>query len=144
MKTITTSVQLKIKISGHGCQGAWRQDELIGGKPPVAKLTLTLTWLITVAARSKASIVFARSDTGIVGLNPTQGMDVCLCLICVGSGLSPVQGVLPTALGWRNWSETRHFTDALCSKVGATGKRERFRRNWVLEGLNNLQLIQGY
>jgi hypothetical protein len=25
------------KISGRGSQGAWRQDELIGGKPPVVK-----------------------------------------------------------------------------------------------------------
>jgi hypothetical protein len=61
---------------------------------------------ITVAARSKAWTVFARSNTGIVGSNPTRGMDVCVRLfcvcvvLCVGSGLvkgcSPVQGVLPT------------------------------------------------
>jgi hypothetical protein len=25
------------KISGRGPQGAWRQDNLIGGKPPVVK-----------------------------------------------------------------------------------------------------------
>jgi hypothetical protein len=25
------------KISGHESQGAWRQDKLIGGKPPVVK-----------------------------------------------------------------------------------------------------------
>jgi hypothetical protein len=25
------------KVSGHGSQGAWRQDELISGKPPVVK-----------------------------------------------------------------------------------------------------------
>jgi hypothetical protein len=29
------------KISGREPQGAWRQDELIGGKPPVVTLTLT-------------------------------------------------------------------------------------------------------
>jgi hypothetical protein len=61
---------------------------------------------ITVAARSKAQTVFARSNTGIGGANPTWGMDVCVRLfcvcvvLCVGSGLttgsSPVQGVLPT------------------------------------------------
>jgi hypothetical protein len=61
---------------------------------------------ITVAARSKAWIVFARSNAGIVGSNPSQDMNVCLrlfcvCVIlCVGIGLatgwSPVQGVLPT------------------------------------------------
>jgi hypothetical protein len=44
---------------------------------------------------------------------------------CLATGWSPVQGVLPTLLGLRNWNETKRFTDALCSKVGATGKRER-------------------
>jgi hypothetical protein len=88
---------------------------------------------VTVPARSKAWTVFSRSNAGIVSSNPTQGMDVCLCLFCVsiGSGFatgwSPIQGVLPTVLGLRNWSETKRFTDALCSKVGATGKRERER-----------------
>jgi hypothetical protein len=66
--------------------------------------------------------VFARSNTGIVGSNPTQGMDVRLRFfcVCVGSDLvtcsSPVQGVLPTALGLRNWSETKRSTAALRSK----------------------------
>jgi hypothetical protein len=75
--------------------------------------------------------VFSVKDAGIVGSNPTQDMNVCLCLFYVstGSGLatgtSPVQGVLPTVLGLRNGSETKRLTDALCSKVGATGKRER-------------------
>jgi hypothetical protein len=63
---------------------------------------------VTVTARSKAWTVFARSNAGIVGSNPTQGMDVlcvCMCLFCVcvvlclGSGLatgwSLVQGALP-------------------------------------------------
>jgi hypothetical protein len=49
---------------------------------------------ITVAARSKAGSVFARLNTGIVGSNTTQGMDVCFRLFCVcallyaGSGLA--------------------------------------------------------
>jgi hypothetical protein len=34
---ITPSVQLKTKISSRESQGAWRQDELIGGKPTVVK-----------------------------------------------------------------------------------------------------------
>jgi hypothetical protein len=38
------------------------------------------------AARSEAWNVFARSNTGIVGSNPTTGRDVCLkfflCLCC--------------------------------------------------------------
>jgi hypothetical protein len=38
--------------------------------------------------------VFVRSNAGIVGANPTQGMDICSCLFCVcidlcaGSGLA--------------------------------------------------------
>jgi hypothetical protein len=32
-----------------------------------------------VVARSKAFTVFVRSNAGIVGSNPTQGMDVCMC-----------------------------------------------------------------
>jgi hypothetical protein len=39
---MTTRVQLR-KKSGRESQGAWRQDELIDGKPPVVTLTLTLT-----------------------------------------------------------------------------------------------------
>jgi hypothetical protein len=40
---------------------------------------------VTVAERSKEYIVFARSEAGIVGSNPKQGMDVwwCMCLFCV-------------------------------------------------------------
>jgi hypothetical protein len=47
----------------------------------------------TVAERSKACTVFARSEAGIMGSNLTQGMDVryvygfILCL-CLGSGLA--------------------------------------------------------
>jgi hypothetical protein len=33
---------------------------------------------VTVASRSEAWNVFARSNAGIVGSNPTQGMDVCV------------------------------------------------------------------
>jgi hypothetical protein len=38
---------------------------------------------ITVAARSKAWTVFARSNAGIMGSNPTQGMDACVCVYFV-------------------------------------------------------------
>jgi hypothetical protein len=68
---------------------------------------------ITVAARSKAWTVFVRSNTGLVGSDPTRGMDVCLRLfyvyfvLCVGSGLvtglSPVQGFLVRVYRLRNW-----------------------------------------
>jgi hypothetical protein len=36
-----------------------------------------------VAARSKAWTVLAHSNTGIMGSNPTQGMDVCVCVYSV-------------------------------------------------------------
>jgi hypothetical protein len=36
IRTITTRVQLK-KVSGRDPQRAWRQEGLIGGKPPVVK-----------------------------------------------------------------------------------------------------------
>jgi hypothetical protein len=58
---------------------------------------------VTVAARSKPWTVFARSDAGIMGSNPTQGMDVwCVYgfILCLGSGLatgwSLVLGVPPS------------------------------------------------
>jgi hypothetical protein len=39
--------------------------------------------LMTVAALSEAWTVFARSNTAIVGSNPTQGMHVCVCVYSV-------------------------------------------------------------
>jgi hypothetical protein len=43
--------------------------------------TLKITVSVTVAERSKACTVFARSEAGIVGSNHTQSMDVsCLCM----------------------------------------------------------------
>jgi hypothetical protein len=58
-----------------------------------------------VAARSEVWTVFVRSNTGVVGSNPTWEMDVsvrlfCICVVlCIGRGLatgwSPAQGVLP-------------------------------------------------
>jgi hypothetical protein len=41
---------------------------------------------VTVAEQSEACTVFAPSEAGIVGWNPTQGMDIwCLC---TGRGLA--------------------------------------------------------
>jgi hypothetical protein len=67
-----------------------------------------LTYLLyimptTVGARSKAWTVFVRSNVGIVGSNPTRGIDICVNSVFVlGSGLatgwSLVQGVLPNVL----------------------------------------------
>jgi hypothetical protein len=62
---------------------------------------------ITVATRSKAWTVFARSNAGIMGSNPTQSMDVFVRLFCISvvlfvgrnhvKGWTRVQGVLPTS-----------------------------------------------
>jgi hypothetical protein len=68
-------------------------------------LRMILAMPVTVAARSKAWTVFARSNTRVVSSNHTRSMDVCVRLfcvvLCVGRGLvmgwSPVQRVLPTA-----------------------------------------------
>jgi hypothetical protein len=38
---------------------------------------------ITVVARSETWTVLTRSNTGVVGSNPTQGMDVCVCFYSV-------------------------------------------------------------
>jgi hypothetical protein len=38
---------------------------------------------ITVTARSKTRTVFDYLNTGIVGSNPTRGMNVCVHLFCV-------------------------------------------------------------
>jgi hypothetical protein len=80
--------------------------KLIVAQLVVNILTLYETRPITVAARSEAWTVFARLGAGIVGSNPTQGMDVCVRLFCVcvvlcldsglATGWSLFQGVLPS------------------------------------------------
>jgi hypothetical protein len=70
--------------------------------PQTKYIHANVTAPITVVVRPKAWNVLARSKAGIVGSNPTQGMDVCVCalILCVGrdlaTGWSLVQGVLPS------------------------------------------------
>jgi hypothetical protein len=45
------------------------------------------TKTITVAAPSKVRTLFANSNAGIVGSNPTQGMDVFVRLFCLCSSV---------------------------------------------------------
>jgi hypothetical protein len=48
-------------------------------------------WSVMVADQSKTRTVFARSEAGIVGSNPTQGIDVwCVYayILCLGRGLA--------------------------------------------------------
>jgi hypothetical protein len=68
-----------------------------------------------MAARSNSWTIFTLSNTVIVGLNPTGGMNVCVHVFCVcvvlyvGSGLamgwSLVRGVVRTMYGLRNWKK---------------------------------------
>jgi hypothetical protein len=81
----------------------------------VIHVLYSLTWPVTITERSKACTVFTRSEAGILGSNPTRGMDIwcvcaflCVCVVlCLDRGLatswSPVQGVLPTVKWSRNW-----------------------------------------
>jgi hypothetical protein len=39
---MTARAQLQKKKTGREPQGVWRQDEVLGDKPPAVKLTLTL------------------------------------------------------------------------------------------------------
>jgi hypothetical protein len=84
----------------------------------------------TVAARCKVWTAFARSNAGIVSSNRTRCMDVCVYSVFVLVAAlrwadPPFKEVLLSVLWLRNWSETKRFTDALCSKFRATRERER-------------------
>jgi hypothetical protein len=46
-------------------------------------IILLLIMPITVAARSKAWTAFARSNAGVLGSNPSQGMYICVCFYSV-------------------------------------------------------------
>jgi hypothetical protein len=63
----------------------------IGNYPEIIPSTL-LDEPIAVAARSMARIVFARSNTEIVGSNPTGDMDVYMFSVCVYSVSTPFGG----------------------------------------------------
>jgi hypothetical protein len=54
------------------------------------RLPLTLHEPVTVAEGSKTCNVFARSEAGIVGSNPTQGMDVWCVYVFILCLCSPV------------------------------------------------------
>jgi hypothetical protein len=83
--------------SSFTCYISWRCFQHVSPFGPCLSLGLQLMFTqLSVYSRSAA-----RSNTGIVGSNPTQGMDVCVRLfcfcvaLCVGSdfatGWSPVQ-----------------------------------------------------
>jgi hypothetical protein len=105
---------------------------------------------ITLAARSKAITAIAPSNNGIVGSNPTRGMDVCVRLFCVGSGLatglSPVQGVLPTMYKKRkkrprSTRTAEPQTDCLCNNTFASAVNEH-QGNSVCKIVNKAFIMQ--
>jgi hypothetical protein len=56
----------------------------------------------TVAYRARACTIFTGSDTGIMGSNPTRGMDVCVCVVLGRSDLPPNESYR-LCIGLRNW-----------------------------------------
>jgi hypothetical protein len=84
---------------------------------------------ITVAERSKAWSLFARSNTGIM----------CSVFVfpCVGSGL-PIRWS-PSMESYRryklrDWSETKRFPDILCSR--RWNKKYEWMAGWMNDGVN--------
>jgi hypothetical protein len=61
--------------------------------------SLSAVWNFVIMVHSILSqldyTVYTRSNTGIVGSNPTQGIDVCLLLFCVYVVLWPCEGLIP-------------------------------------------------
>jgi hypothetical protein len=129
----TPSIQLRGMVLRH------KGNVLsVSTHPSCAKAKNTLNYIIIPLSssadhRGRALRSLEHWDRGF----ESHSRHGCLCafilfvLSCIGSGLatgwSPVQGVLLTVLKLRNWSETKRFTDALCSKVGATRNRKRER-----------------
>jgi hypothetical protein len=78
-------------------------------------------------------------------------MDVCVRLFYVYVALylgsaallradSPVQGVLPTVLGLRKWSETKRFTHALCSR---SNKNKDYNHHILVKKMGSLLASSG-
>jgi hypothetical protein len=80
-----THLMLITQATGH--KSVMHENFFSKGKPISKTIPIISVHLlyepITAAAQSKAWTVYARSNTGIVGSNPTQGMDVCI--VCVYS-----------------------------------------------------------
>jgi hypothetical protein len=77
---------------------------------------------ITVATRSKTRTVFAHSDTGIMGSNPTRGMDVCIYSVFV---LSCVQ------VAALRWDDPHPGSTTNCVKDQETEKATRVQQRSV-------------
>jgi hypothetical protein len=78
-----------------------------------------------VVARSKARTVFARSNTGIVGSYPIQGMNICVCVYSV----FVLSCVYVTAL--RRADHTSKESYRLCKKDYETEEKARAQQRAV-------------
>jgi hypothetical protein len=100
---------------------------------------------ITVAARCKAWTILARSNAGIVGSNPTQGMDVCVRLLCVcvlyvdsglATGWSPSKESYRLCIGLKNWKSGQGPKG--CRAIEREREREgKKRRVWFMNSQYN-------
>jgi hypothetical protein len=72
-----------VALSGSACAELWRNNVTSLPSCCIDFWFHLLLLPVRVAGRSKAWTVFVRSNTGIVGSNPTWDMDVCVRLLCV-------------------------------------------------------------
>jgi hypothetical protein len=97
--------QLKFVIKKH-CKSKYKGNPYFCKEEIINKFSQNWTcrivlWRSHWPRHLKTWTVLARSNTWIVGSNPTWDMNICVCtVLCAGSGLatgwSPVQGVLQT------------------------------------------------
>jgi hypothetical protein len=93
---------------------------------------------ITKAALSKAWNVFARSNTGIMGSNPTQGMDMCVYSVFVlGSILAT--GWSPSKESYRLSEVKPSVSRMFCTSSEGNRNRVIIRRNKKRHRRNRLR-----
>jgi hypothetical protein len=80
---LVPNTTIQQKQTQVGCPHETDLLATVDTEPETLPIYILTTRSITVAERSKARTVFARSNTGIVGSNPTRGMDVCVRLFCL-------------------------------------------------------------
>jgi hypothetical protein len=68
-------IQLQ-NIFGRVPQGAWRQDELIGSKKPVIKVTLTLKSLVVRKSLAGKNVITEAEDIFVIRHQATTGEDI--------------------------------------------------------------------
>jgi hypothetical protein len=95
---------------------------------------------MTVAARSKAWTLFARSNAEIVGSNPTQGMDICVRLFCVCTVLCAGSQVAAFQLADPPSKESYR----LCKKIKKLNKSAKVQQRAVEPQIDKLEKVIQY